>query len=60
MPFEWREDLSIGVSDIDNQHKELIDSLLNAMRQGKARQELGPPLHSSMIIVGCILLRKKN
>lgn len=41
--FEWTQDLSIGVDIIDNQHKEWIkrmDNLLNAINQGKGKQEL--------------------
>lgn len=38
MPIEWTEALSVGIDEIDNQHKELfkqIDRLLNACNQGK-------------------------
>lgn len=43
MPFEWTQNLSIGVAEIDNQHKELfkrINNLLDAISQGKGKQEL--------------------
>jgi diguanylate cyclase (GGDEF)-like protein/hemerythrin-like metal-binding protein len=41
--FEWTQDLAVGIEEIDNQHKELIkrmDNLLEAISQGKGRQEL--------------------
>lgn len=44
MPLEWNNDLSIGVNEIDNQHKELfkrINSLLEACTQGKGKDEVG-------------------
>jgi hemerythrin len=44
MPFEWNEGLAVGVQAIDRQHQELIahiNSLLNAMKQGQGRQEIG-------------------
>jgi hemerythrin len=43
MAIEWRESLSIGVTAIDNQHKELLhrfDQLLNACQDGKGGEEL--------------------
>jgi hemerythrin len=39
----WKDDLAIGVSGIDSQHKELcdaIDNLLDACKQGKGRNEI--------------------
>ncbi len=44
MAIEWTDDLSIGVDEIDNQHKELIrriDHLLDACSKGKGREEVG-------------------
>lgn len=41
MPLEWSEDLSVGVKEIDNQHKELfnrINDLHAAMNQGRGRE----------------------
>ena len=43
MGITWREDLSVGVEQIDDQHKELLarfDLLLSACRQGKGSNEL--------------------
>jgi hemerythrin len=43
MGIEWRDSLSIGVSEIDNQHKELLarfDKLLKACETGKGLSEL--------------------
>ena len=43
MGIEWRESLSIGVDDIDNQHKQLLshfDQLLKACETGKGIDEL--------------------
>lgn len=44
MAKQWTEDLSVGVEEIDNQHKEFIknlNSLLDAMTQGRGREEVG-------------------
>jgi len=44
MAVLWRNDLSIGVEAIDNQHKELfnrINTLLDACTQGKGAEEVG-------------------
>lgn len=44
MAIEWNNDLSIGVDEIDNQHKELfrrINALLDACTQGKGKGEVG-------------------
>jgi hemerythrin len=43
MHLQWSEDLSVGVDEIDIQHKELfniINRLDSAMKQGKAREEI--------------------
>jgi hemerythrin len=43
MGIEWRESLSIGVAEIDNQHKQLLshfDQLLKACEAGKGLEEL--------------------
>ena len=43
MAITWREELSIGVEQIDSQHKELLarfDMLLNACKLGKGKEEL--------------------
>lgn len=43
MGIEWRDTLSIGVDEIDNQHKQLLlhfDQLLKACEMGKGREEL--------------------
>jgi hemerythrin len=43
MSITWREDLAIGVEQIDNQHKELftrIDGLFEACNKGKGKEEV--------------------
>jgi len=43
MAITWRDDLSIGVPEIDNQHKELIkkiDGLFEACNKGKGKEEV--------------------
>ncbi|MHB1393568.1 MAG: bacteriohemerythrin [Clostridia bacterium] len=43
MAITWKEDLSIGVEQIDNQHKELIgriDGLFEACNKGKGKEEI--------------------
>ena len=43
MSFEWNEDLTTGIADIDNQHKEIfkqLNVLLDAMDKGKGREEI--------------------
>lgn len=43
MSITWREELAIGVEQIDSQHKELLarfDMLLNACKLGKGKDEL--------------------
>ena len=43
MGVSWREDLSLGVEQIDSQHKELLarfDMLLAACKQGKGSEEV--------------------
>lgn len=47
MAMQWSDDLSVGVSEIDSQHKELINrvnNLLEAMKEGKAKAHLGQVL----------------
>ena len=44
MAMQWSEKLAVGVDVIDNQHKGIIsriNNLLNAMSQGKGRDEVG-------------------
>ncbi len=44
MRLQWTEDLSVGVQEIDSQHKELFiraNGLLEAMKRGKGREEIG-------------------
>lgn len=44
MAFEWNQGLSVGVDQIDAQHKELfarVNRLLAAASQGKGRDEIG-------------------
>jgi len=43
MKIEWSQDFSVGVEEIDRQHKELferINNLDSAMKQGKAKEEV--------------------
>lgn len=43
MGIEWRDSLSVGVDEIDNQHKQLLihfDQLLKACETGKGLEEL--------------------
>ncbi|RPI33192.1 MAG: hemerythrin [Nitrospiraceae bacterium] len=43
MRIEWSQDFSVGVEEIDRQHKELferINDLDSAMKQGKAKEEV--------------------
>lgn len=43
MAIEWRDDLRIGIEEIDTQHKELFrrfDDLLNACNEGKGSEEV--------------------
>lgn len=43
MGISWREELALGVDQIDNQHKELLvrfDMLLTACKQGKGGDEV--------------------
>ena len=42
--FEWKNDYSVGVLEIDNQHKKLIaliNQLFDAMKKGQSNQVLG-------------------
>ncbi|MFN3531895.1 MAG: bacteriohemerythrin [Candidatus Brocadia sp.] len=44
MAIQWNESLAVGVEMIDNQHKGIfsrVNNLLNAMAQGKGRDEVG-------------------
>lgn len=44
MAFEWNQSLSVGVEQIDAQHRELfarVNKLLEATSQGKGRNEVG-------------------
>ena len=43
MEMKWKENLSVGIDKIDNQHKELFDrmnKLILAMREGKGKGEV--------------------
>ena len=43
MAIEWSDNLSTGVAEIDNQHKELfrrINDLFDACNQGKGKSEV--------------------
>ena len=43
MSYHWTEDLSVGITEIDDQHKELfrqVDNLIHAMNTGKGRDEV--------------------
>ncbi len=47
MAMQWNENLAVGVDVIDNQHKGIIsriNNLLNAMSQGKGKDEVGKVL----------------
>jgi hemerythrin len=44
MPIKWTEDLATGVSQIDDQHKEIfkrINGLLDSCGQGNGKEEVG-------------------
>ncbi len=44
MTIEWTEDLSVGIKEIDDQHKELfnqINQLLDACNQNKGKETVG-------------------
>jgi hemerythrin len=44
MQIEWRDELSVGVNAIDDQHKELINrfnALLRACNDGHGKEEVG-------------------
>ncbi|HBE81003.1 MAG TPA: hemerythrin [Firmicutes bacterium] len=48
MAIEWTEDLTVGVSKIDDQHKELyrrINQLLEACSQSKGREVIGETIN---------------
>lgn len=43
MKLQWTRDLSVGVEEIDSQHRELFDRINNldsAMKQGRAKEEV--------------------
>lgn len=43
MAVEWKEDLAVGVAEIDNQHKELfnkVNSLFDACSTGKGKEQI--------------------
>jgi len=44
MKIDWKEEYSVGVEEIDDQHKyfiSLLNDLYNAIVEGKSREELG-------------------
>ncbi|MBI5644146.1 MAG: hemerythrin family protein [Deltaproteobacteria bacterium] len=44
MAIQWTEDLSVGNTEIDNQHKELfarVNQFLDAMNQRRGKEEVG-------------------
>lgn len=48
MSINWRDDWSIGVYDIDSQHKELfrrINALLDACNQGRGNEEVASTIN---------------
>lgn len=52
--IEWNEKLSVGVPEMDNQHKRLvaiINELNDAMKQGKGREALGKVLNNLITYV---------
>ena len=47
MAVQWSENLAVGVNMIDEQHKGIfsrINNLMNAMSQGKGKEEVGKVL----------------
>lgn len=43
MAIEWKDDLAVGISEIDEQHKELFDkigSLFDACNAGKGKEQI--------------------
>ena len=45
MAIEWKEDLAVGVKEIDEQHKELfvkVNSLFDACNTGKGKEQIDP------------------
>jgi len=45
MAIEWKEDLAVGVNEIDNQHKELfrkVSELFDACSAGKGKEQIDP------------------
>jgi hemerythrin len=48
MSIKWRSDLEIGIEEIDNQHKALVNAVndfLQACTQGKGKEEVGKTLN---------------
>ncbi len=44
MAIEWTQDLAVGVTEIDNQHKELfrrVNKFIDAMMERKGKEEIG-------------------
>jgi len=44
MAIKWSQDLSVGVNEIDSQHKELfetVNNLIEAMAKAKGKEEIG-------------------
>lgn len=45
MAIEWKEDLAVGVKEIDDQHKELfrkVSALFDACSAGKGKEQIDP------------------
>ena len=45
--FDWKEEYSVKIKEIDNQHKilvEMVNEMHDAMTQGKGKEVLGPIL----------------
>ncbi|OGO78164.1 MAG: hemerythrin [Clostridiales bacterium GWB2_37_7] len=45
MAIEWKEDLAVGVKEIDTQHQELfskVNALFDACNTGKAKEQINP------------------
>ncbi|MDF2840704.1 MAG: hemerythrin-like metal-binding protein [Clostridia bacterium] len=45
MAIEWKEDLAVGIKEIDDQHKELfskVNALFDACNTGKGRDQIDP------------------
>jgi len=53
--FPWSSDLSVGVAEIDNQHKKLVDminELNDAMHRGEGKEVLGRILNGLVAYTG--------